>query len=229
MNTLFDCSGKEVILPTFDPFVANHLALGSSLTDALIHQINDGMYEPLVKNLIAGVFLDIGANTGLVSLYFSVLCKRIVAVEPAPETFRVLEAIMRGYKNIECVQVALAPVNGSVAFYLNEINTTASSTVNTYGVKTTVRGMTLASILSVHQLESVDVCKIDAEGAEGESLTFDQLKAAAPIIKSYYIETHNCPKDTWQEKLGRIVRDLARLGYQRMSIDGMAIRAERKG
>lgn len=229
MRTLLDCSGKEVVLPTFDPFVANHLSLGSSLTDALIHQINDGMYVPLIKNLIAGVFLDIGANTGLVSLYFSVLCKRIVSVEPAPETFRVLEAMTQGRNNIECVQVALAPVDGTVDFYLNDLNTTASSTVNNYGTKTTVRGMTLASILSVHQLESVDVCKIDAEGAEGESLTFEQLKAAAPIIKSYYIETHNCPKDTWQEKLGRIVRDLARLGYNRISIDGMAIRAGCKG
>lgn len=107
-------------------------------------------------------------------------------------------------------------VNGTVDFYQNDINTTASSTVNTYGTKTTVQGMTLTSILSIHQLESVDVCKIDAEGAEGESLTFEQLEPAASIIKSYYIETHNCPKDTWQEKMGRIVRDLARLGYRRM-------------
>lgn len=228
MNTLFDCSGKEVILPMFDPFVANHLALESSLTDTLIDQINNGMYSPLVKDMSGGVFLDIGANTGLVSLYFSPMCKRIVALEPAPDTFRILKAMTQGHANIECVQAALAPVDGSVDFYVNDINTTASSTVNTYGTKTAVLGMTLASILSIHQLESVDVCKIDAEGAEGESISFKQLEDAAPIIKSYYIETHNDPKDAWEDKLGRIVRDLARLGYRSMTINGMAIMAQNR-
>jgi hypothetical protein len=73
----------------------------------------------------------------------------------------------------------------------------------------------------------VDVCKIDAEGAEGEALNLSQLESASSVIKTYYIETHNCPKTTWEHKLGTLVGNLARCGYSEMKISGMAITATR--
>jgi hypothetical protein len=73
----------------------------------------------------------------------------------------------------------------------------------------------------------VDVCKIDADGAEGEALNLDQLDAASGIINQYFIECHNDPKTTWEHKLGTIVGNLARCGYSKMSIDGMAITASK--
>jgi FkbM family methyltransferase len=213
-------------LPTFDPVVVSHIESDHALVGTLIDQINkEQIYRPLFEGKKDLTFLDIGANIGLVSLYASPACKRIVALEPDPKTFQVLKSMTLKFPQIECVEAALAPTDGEVQFYQNDLNSTASSTVNTYGTPTMVRGMTLSSILRIHQLEHVDICKVDTEGAEGESLTLDELRVAQSIIKSYFIETHNCPKSRWEEKLGRLVEYLSQLGYHDQKINGMALYA----
>ncbi len=193
----------------------------------LKEQINSGMYDHLFKGRTNLIFLDIGANIGLVSIYAVPFCKRIIAVEPALETWKQLMKNTKDYQIIGVDQSALAPEDRLVDFYENDLNFTASSTVNTYGQKTTVRGRTLKSILDRNYLTHVDVAKIDAEGAEGESLSLDQLERAKGIIQSYYVETHNCPKTTWEHKLGTLVGNLARCGYHKMKIDGMSITASK--
>ncbi len=190
----------------------------------LKEQINSGMYDHLFKGKHDLVFLDIGANIGLVSIYAVPYCKRIVAVEPAPDTYPTLVNNTKNYPIIACDQSALSPTDGLVEFFVNDINFTASSTVNTYGQRIEVRGRTLMSILDRNRLTHVDVCKIDAEGAEGESLSIDKLSR---VVDTYYIETHNCPLTTWEHKLGTLVGNLARCGYTEMSISGMAITATR--
>jgi len=193
----------------------------------LKEQINGGMYDHLFKGKSNLTFLDIGANIGLVSIYAVPYCKRIVAVEPALETWKQLMKNTKDYQIIGVDQSALAPEDKLVDFYENDLNFTASSTVNTYGTKTTVRGLTLMSILDRNYLTHVDVCKCDAEGSEGESLSLDQLTRAKDIIQMWFIEFHNCPKTSWEHKLGTIVGNLARCGYTEMSISGMAITATR--
>lgn len=226
--TITLASGRVIELPMFDPFVAAHFSNASSYTETLLHQINvERIYAPLFEEKRDLTFLDIGANAGLVSIYASDSCRRIVAVEPAPETYRVLQSLTGGFPKIETVRAALAPVDGPVEFYTNDLNSTASSTVNTYGTKTTVPGMKLSSILRVHQLEKVDVCKVDAEGSEGESLTFAELENAAPIVETWFCETHNCPKTTWMHKLGTLVAYLSQLGYHKQQISGMTLIATR--
>lgn len=212
----------------FDPLVSAHFNSPSSLTDTLIDQINkEKIYEPLFKDRHDLVFLDIGANIGLVSIYAAPACRRIIAVEPDPDTFQVLKGMTISCPNIELVNAALAPMDGPVDFYRNDINTTANSTVNTAGTKTTVQGLTLSSILRINQLEHVDVVKCDAEGSEGESLSFEELEMAGAIVDCYYIETHNCPKTTWQHKLGSLVNRLSDLGYWNMKFNGMALIARK--
>lgn len=210
--------------PLFDPIVSQHWNKESSHIGTLIDQINsEHTYTKLFAFKKDLVFLDIGANAGLVSIYASQSCKRIVAIEPSPVVFPVLKAMTLGMKNIECHDVALSPRREYVDFYLNDINSTASSTVNTYGTKITVQGLTLNDMIRVYQLEHVDVCKLDAEGAEGESLSFSELAEASSVIRTYYIETHNCPKNTWEYKLGILVSHLSKMGYHKQEINGMAL------
>ncbi len=199
-------------------------------TQCMKDQISDGMYDHLFLGKHDLVFLDIGANIGLVSIYAVPYCKRIVSIEPNPEIFPQLVENTRNYSIIERQRVALAPVNAMVEFFINDINFTASSTVNTHGKRIEVEGMTLPRILSVNRLEHVDVCKVDAEGAEGESLPYHELHAVNDIIDTFYIEFHNCPKTTWEYKMGHIVENLARCGYIKMSVsdkDGMALTASK--
>lgn len=223
----FTSNGSIFKFPLFDPLVAEHFRKRSSYVDTLLDQIDTGMYADLFgfkKNL---VFLDIGANIGLVSAYAAPACKRIVAVEPSPRVFPVLLSMTSSLKNIEAINFALSPTDLECEFFMNDINSTASSTVNTYGKRVMVQGLTLFRILQIYQLEHVDVCKIDAEGAEGESLSNYEIGICAPIIKTYWIEMHNCPKTTWEHKLGTIAGNLARYGYHEMKINGMALTATR--
>ena len=195
--------------------------------DNIKSQVASGMYDRLFADRRDMVFLDIGANVGIVSIYAVPYCKRIVAVEPAPSTFEMLKRNTANYPMIECVQVALTPKVAPHQFFVNDVNFTASSTVNTYGAQIMVQGVTLSCLLTTLQLDHVDVCKIDCEGGEGESLSLEELDWAKLRIKTYFIETHNCPSTTWEHKLGTIVGNLARCGYNQMSIDGMAIMATR--
>lgn len=193
-------------------------------------QISSGMYDHLFVGKRDLVFLDIGANIGLVSVYAVPYCKRIVAVEPCIPTFIQLQKNTLHYAIIAVDRHALAANdNENVGFYINDQNFTASSTVNTYGryEPNYVMGITLTKLLKVWNLDHVDVCKIDAEGAEGEALNLNQLEAARDIISTYYIETHNCPKTTWEHKLGTTVANLARLGYHKQTINGMALTASK--
>lgn len=223
---LIMASGRIFEFPMFDPIVADRINSESANVGTLIHQIEtEKIYAPLFEGKSNLTFLDIGANIGLVSLYAADACKRIVALEPAPDTYKVLKAMTHKFPQIEIAEFALAPVDGEVVFYENDINSTASSTVNTYGQQIKVQGLKLSSIFRIFQLESVDVCKIDAEGAEGESLTTLELEMAAPIVKSYYIETHNCPATEWQYKLGVLVNRLVMLGYYKQQINGMTLTA----
>jgi FkbM family methyltransferase len=195
--------------------------------DNIKEQVASGMYEKLFGGRSDLVFLDIGANVGIVSIYAVPYCKRIVAIEPSPTTFETLKRNIENYPIIECFQVALTPVRGQHEFFVNDVNFTASSTVNTYGKRIMVEGQTLPQILSENNLTHVDVCKVDVEGAEGESLECYMLEYAKDIIKTYFIEVHNCPKTTWEHKLGTIVGNLARCGYSKMEIYGMAITASK--
>lgn len=200
-----------------------------SYIDNIKNQIGSGMYAHLFRDdhVKQMVFLDIGANVGLVSIYAVPYCKRIVAIEPCPYTFYELTNNTKNYQTIECLNLALTPDDGEHEFFVNDINFTASSTVNTYGKRIMVEGMRLTSILSHYKIPHVDVCKIDAEGAEGESLNYETIRLCAPVIGTYYIETHNCPYSTWEHKLGTIVGNLARCGYSKMKIDGMAVTASK--
>lgn len=220
-------SGSTFEVPMFDPVVANHFNNAASYTEPLLQQINE---EKIYASLFEGkkdlTFLDIGANIGLVSIYAADNCKRIVAVEPAPETFTVLRSMILKFPQIEAVNAALNYEDGPTQFYVNDQNTTASSTVNTFGALYNVPGLTLSSILSIYQLESVDVCKIDCEGAEGEALTYEQLETAAPVIQQYMIECHNCPVSSYSDKMGTLVSHLSRLGYA-VHAEGMTVRAQR--
>ena len=221
-------NGEVYELPQNNLLVTNHFNSSHSYINSLLRQINE---EKIYAKFFVGkkdlVFLDLGANIGLVSIYAKDSCSRIVSVEPSIDTFNVLKALTEDFKNIEIVRAAISPENGEVKFFLNDINSTASSTVNTYGTETSVLGLRLSTLLRQKDLLQIDICKIDIEGAEGDSLSFDELYFAKDIIDCYYIEVHNCPKTTWQYKMNVIVENLSKVGYNNIDIIGDSILAKK--
>lgn len=228
-DSLTRCDGSKVFLPMHDPVVAGHVESASSNVSTLLSEISDrDIYRPLFEGKKDLTFLDIGANIGLVSIYAVPACRRILSVEPDPTNYNVLRAATYPWANvIETVQAALAPKDGNCEFFQNDMNSTASSSVNTYGKKIDVPGLTLSSILRIHQLEKVDVVKVDCEGAEELSLNAGELQQASGVIDALWIETHNTPTSRWEDTIQRLAATLDYLGYTKQSIVGMRLMASK--
>lgn len=119
--------------------------------------------------------MDIGANVG----YFSLIASSVVgpsgkifAFEPQPRMFRLLKANLRinGCMNVEPIKCAITAAPGSVRLFVDGSNQGAHSLASGNLIK---RGMTLdvAADSVDHFLASrnvsVDLFKIDTQGAEG--------------------------------------------------------------
>lgn len=218
--------GKRINLMMVAPEVIAHFDNPNTNTAVLFGQINDErMYDFALAKANDYVMLDIGANIGLVSIYASDACKRIVALEPTPAQFTVMGHLTWPIKHIERMECALMGHTGATEFHLNDVNTCASSAANTYGPVTTVKCTTLIDLLLSLKMDRVDFAKIDIEGSETEALTPRQVGECSNTIMSYFVEVHNCPNSTWEWKLGKLAETFAHAGYTYQRIRGDAIYA----
>jgi len=113
--------------------------------------------------------VDLGANVGMASLYFSSRYPnaRIIAVEPVLATYELLVANTRGLSAITPVRAAVvgAParvvrVSSSRAAWGNRVTTSEEEPGET------VPAVTVHELLDRHGIERVDLLKVDIEGAE---------------------------------------------------------------
>ena len=115
--------------------------------------------------------LDIGAHAG----YFTILYSKLVgpdgsvlAFEPDPENYALLERNTRHLKNVRLFPVAVSNHVGMVDFFETENNTGCHSLIPAgfRPKKISVSAPTLDSLLDAGELPKVDFIKIDIEGAE---------------------------------------------------------------
>lgn len=214
-------SGQKLELDLSDPKVKAHVEDSRSMVPRLLQQINEEkIYEFIFKGNKNLTMLDIGANIGLVSLYASSHCQRIVALEPGP-MFDILKLLCQKHPNIEPIQKALGPHMGSTLFNLNEQNPTASSAVQTHADATMmVSTIDLWSLIRQQGLTKIEFCKVDIEGSETDCLTPNMVERCKPYVCSYFVEVHNCPNSSWEWKLGKLTETFAHAGYRRMRIRG---------
>lgn len=121
--------------------------------------------------------IDAGANIGLTSIYFANRYPqaRIIAIEPETSNYELLSKNVAQYPSIRPIRAALwnrseeislvDPGRGNWGFTTD----TADQALRAgYGVRHTVRALTIPQILDEFGLEKIDVLKIDIEGAEAE-------------------------------------------------------------
>ena len=146
-----------------------------------------GAFEPYEtelfrKTVTSGMtVIDIGANIG----YYTVIASsrtgtagRVIAFEPAPENFGILEETIRinGFRNVDAHMLAIADAEGVFTLNLHDTNKGKHSLVkgmqNARGFATSVQVMatTLESFRFEKGVEHVDVIKMDIEGAESIAL-----------------------------------------------------------
>ncbi len=157
---------KLAINPT-DPVISGALLFGVYENGEL------DLFEKLLRPGMTVV--DIGANIGL---YTALAAKgvgptgRVLALEPDPESFAFLRRTIaeNGFENVEPFQVAASAAAGDAELYSNPDNRGDSRLYADplLGDKPLqVRTTTVDELLGSRNLRSVDVLKIDTQGAEG--------------------------------------------------------------
>ena len=104
--------------------------------------------------------LDVGANIGMTSMYYARMFPNgiVHSFEPNPETWT---RYINNINNIVPNKIALSDSVGEVFF---EKNLGTSSHVSDSGIR--VKANTLDRYVNEHCIDSIDLMKIDVEGAE---------------------------------------------------------------
>ena len=164
-----------------------------------------GRYEPQETAVVlailspGGTFVDVGANWGYFTLTAAHLvgpAGRVVGFEPDPRLFATLAANVarNGYSHVTVVQAAVAEKTGTVT--LNGFDPAGGN----FGVSTMAGGtggqpfevatVGLDAALDAAGVGTVDLVKIDIEGAEGLALTGMQAGIRSGRYRRLLIELH---------------------------------------
>tara|TARA_B110000503_G_scaffold142564_1_gene239767 strand:+ start:3558 stop:4154 length:597 start_codon:yes stop_codon:yes gene_type:complete len=126
--------------------------------------------------------VDVGANTGEVTKYFSEHWSKVLAFEPTPSTFK--ELLKNVDKNVQCENIGLSDSSGTLTFATGpnpRINQIVSE--NFYKKGWTTINIPVKTLDSLNLLD-VDLLKIDVEGHERQVVlgAKNLIKTCKPLI-----------------------------------------------
>ena len=128
-----------------------------------------------------GIIIDLGANIGVSSLFFSMNwpSATIHSVEPDPENFKRLQRTASVQKNMILHNAAVWPEATTIPFYRNR-RRGSSSSIYPEGSdieKIEIRTITLSQLLEQTGSNKVSLVKFDIEGAEEKLFSgFDEFQ-----------------------------------------------------
>jgi FkbM family methyltransferase len=166
------------------------------------------------------IFVDIGANAGLYSLYVAALTHdraKIIAIEPQPHMVdRLAFNIKRNtLRSICIVQAAISDTPGQAMFGINSRDYGGSGLmskrVTCAGITVPVR--TLMSVLNEAGADHIDALKIDIEGAEDQALV--PFLADAPQALLPHLIIIEDSRTEWKRDLFGMLAQLAYREYGR--------------
>jgi FkbM family methyltransferase len=166
-------SRKPIQITIESPHLAHPVYLRMRTTDVSLYDeiINHAEYGFEVRRE-PRVIVDAGANIGLTSVFFADRYKqaKVLAVEPEPSNFVMLQKNTAAYPNIVPIQAALwdkdttvdlnDPGTGKWGFQAGERSEQPSGT--------SVRAMTVETLMREACVDYIDILKIDIEGSEKE-------------------------------------------------------------
>jgi FkbM family methyltransferase len=136
-------------------------------------------YEKLETELISKlkpkVFIDVGAHIGYYTmLVHKVGAEKIIAIEPDPRVFKILNGAIEANKLENIITINRAAYNKSNVTVELHLSTKAglssifssSHLTKTRGGTASVKTITLDEVVRTLNLDKIDLVKIDVEGAE---------------------------------------------------------------
>lgn len=160
-------------------FIGRHVVANGYYEELILRLLFEQLFKSRLSSFKGATVLDVGANIGNHSCWFSGLFARVIAFEPNPLSAHLLEAnrIMNRLDNVELVQVALSDRNGQVAFEVNCSGNLGGSKLSTADVASSADAIEVAACRGDVVLESmlganedVALLKVDVEGHEHAAL-----------------------------------------------------------
>ena len=150
----------------------------------------------LVKAMpMDAVFVDIGANVGIYTLYVASHLGaggRVISFEPNPSAYQRLstnvalnEAALSA--DISLLQLGVSDKDEIVELYLDDGNLGSSSLVMESGNQTRIECKPLLSVLQSQGVEQIHGLKIDIEGAEDMALTPFLQQAPTSLLPRWIV------------------------------------------
>lgn len=153
---------------------------------------------------------DVGANVGFTAAVFSQLAGpagKVLAFEPAPSTFAMLEHAVGAFANVRPVNAGLAQAAGELDFFMPRRHDMAGFKPRRNAAKITIRATTLDEAAATWG--APDFVKIDVEGFEPAVLAGGRrtLRDIRPIIA---FEALNAAE---RDRSVAVIRELSGDGY----------------
>ena len=181
---------KEI---TVQPPVARYpIHLRTRTSDVSVYKdvLLGGEYELGLGDFVPNVILDIGANVGMAAIYYAnrYPSAKIIAVEPEASNYGVLQKNVASYPNIITVNAALWNKDGQISLGPIAMESEKWAFTVRDGSGTPVRAMTMSTLMSETGVDSVDLLKMDVEGAEIEVFEIHDWIATVKVI---VVELHD--------------------------------------
>ncbi|MGF6769048.1 FkbM family methyltransferase [Paraburkholderia sp. GAS199] len=164
------------------------------------------------KNIFDGIAIDIGANIGNHSLYFSDFYRKVLSFEPASRTYKLLSINADLTENIACYNVGISSSNRDALLHVDHENLGGSFVSTEPSAHTqAIRLQTLDSV--VNGAEPIKLIKLDVEGHEYDALLGSEsvIRKNSPVI---LFEQHLSDFVDGQSKVINLVRSF---GYSKFA------------
>ena len=175
----------------------------------------DVLFEWLQKcrvDMAAAAAIDIGANIGNHSLYFSDYFKHVYSFEPSPRTFKLLSINAELMNNITCFDVGISDSNRSAQLSSSGHNIGGASV--TEALTDPSQTVELRILDSFAELKDIKLIKIDVEGHELPVI----MGAKNTILKNQPIILFEQHWSSFKNGESPVIETLKTFGYQRFAI-----------
>lgn len=169
---------------------------GRSVDFSVLNSIfGKGEYD-IEPGFVPEVIVDAGANTGASTLYFRMRYPEalIIAVEPEISNYGLLCRNMEACRGVKCINAALWVRDGLLSLRNPSADHYAYQFDEIAGSDGTVRCVTMSTLMADAGVETVDILKMDIEGAEYQIFSagnYEWLRRVRMLI----VELHEyiCP------------------------------------
>ena len=165
-----------------------------------------------------GVVMDVGANVGAASVFFSLSYPdaTIFAFEPASLPYGLLATNTEAHANVHINNFGLYSADLEVPLYRGKYEPGMSSitkSMSTRGESDVIMLRSVRDWLAENSISSVDVLKVDTEGCEVPIL--EAMSDLLPRVKVIYLEYHN---DGDRKEFDRILGETHLLAHGLMMV-----------